>query len=231
MVGKQPESWVAANNIIAVHSKDGERYKLKTFRIRQGSRTIDAKVYDHCADSDCNGCCTRNAQPSNFLIGNYIIKSRRYIDVLLTNSIFPDMETWRNTPRTVSDQDPDKSNGTAWTVKLHTSYYYRHYYLITRCPHCIRLNCSVNLKSSSFEIVNCIRVMYVINNKLQVKHIGNSSPVSLQSTGMAIASFARVVIKGFKIVQFIPLLISSTFLFTCLFPNKIRLFSLVQFSL
>ncbi|XP_021951878.1 uncharacterized protein LOC110848852 isoform X2 [Folsomia candida] len=68
LVGKQPESWVAANNIIAVHSKDGERYKLKTFRIRQGSRTIDAKVYDHCADSDCNGCCTRNAQPSNFLI-------------------------------------------------------------------------------------------------------------------------------------------------------------------
>jgi hypothetical protein len=59
--GKQPESWVMANNIAAVHSKDANQYKLKTLRLRQGSRTIDVKVYDMCADSDCNGCCTQNA--------------------------------------------------------------------------------------------------------------------------------------------------------------------------
>ena len=65
--GKKPESWVRANNIIAVHERDS-RYALKTFRLRQGSRTIDAVVYDKCADSDCNGCCTRNAAPTGFLI-------------------------------------------------------------------------------------------------------------------------------------------------------------------
>ncbi len=59
--GKQPESWVQANNIIAIHSRDANTYRLKTFRLRQGTRTIDAKVYDMCADSDCGGCCTQNA--------------------------------------------------------------------------------------------------------------------------------------------------------------------------
>ena len=68
--GKKPESWVRANNIIAVHQRDANRYKLKTLRLKQGSRQIDAKVYDMCADSDCSGCCTRNANRGNvrFLI-------------------------------------------------------------------------------------------------------------------------------------------------------------------
>jgi len=30
--------------------------------------TTLAKVYDECADSDCDGCCTKNAKPSGFLI-------------------------------------------------------------------------------------------------------------------------------------------------------------------
>jgi hypothetical protein len=59
--GKQPKSWVAANNIAAIHSRDAGQYKLKTLRIRQNGRQIDAKVYDMCSDSDCSGCCTRNA--------------------------------------------------------------------------------------------------------------------------------------------------------------------------
>jgi hypothetical protein len=66
--GKQPESWVQAHNIAAVHEKDFPQYKLKTLRITQGSRQIDAVVYDMCSDSDCDGCCTQNAQPSGFLI-------------------------------------------------------------------------------------------------------------------------------------------------------------------
>ncbi|HYG38366.1 MAG TPA: hypothetical protein VD908_07110 [Cytophagales bacterium] len=66
--GKQSESWVQANNIIAVHSKDADQYKLKTLRIRQGTLQIDAKVYDMCADSDCNGCCTENCAETGFLI-------------------------------------------------------------------------------------------------------------------------------------------------------------------
>lgn len=69
--GVKPESWVKANNIISIHSKDAAKYKLKTLRIRQGNKTIDAKVYDRCSDSDCeDNCCTVNARQNglNFLI-------------------------------------------------------------------------------------------------------------------------------------------------------------------
>ena len=66
--GKQPESWVKANNIAAVHQRDFSKYKLKTLRLRQGTHQIDVKVYDMCADSDCNGCCTKNAAATGFLI-------------------------------------------------------------------------------------------------------------------------------------------------------------------
>jgi hypothetical protein len=65
---KQPESWVKANNIVAVHSKDFAAYKLKTLRLRQGTKQIDVKVYDECADSDCSGCCTANSKTTGFLI-------------------------------------------------------------------------------------------------------------------------------------------------------------------
>jgi hypothetical protein len=76
--GRKPESWVRNNNIIAVHSRDANRYKLKTFRLKKNGRTIDAKVYDMCADSDCNGCCTRNARSTGFLIDIEKYTMRRF---------------------------------------------------------------------------------------------------------------------------------------------------------
>ena len=68
--GQMSEEWVAAHNIIAIHEKDWNQYKLKTFRLSKGGYTIDAQVLDMCSDSDCNGCCTRNANANghNFLI-------------------------------------------------------------------------------------------------------------------------------------------------------------------
>ena len=68
--GQQTLQWVMQHNIIAIHAKDARKYKLKTFRIRQGNKQIDAVVYDCCADSDCKGCCTANANSGNigFLI-------------------------------------------------------------------------------------------------------------------------------------------------------------------
>jgi hypothetical protein len=66
--GKQTLDWVKAHNILAVHSKDFAKYKLKTLRLKQGSKQIDAVVYDECADSDCSGCCTQNAGSIGFLI-------------------------------------------------------------------------------------------------------------------------------------------------------------------
>lgn len=65
---QQTEEWVSEHNIIAVHEKDWDSYKLKTFRLRQNDHTIDAVVYDKCADSDCDGCCTQNAGELGFLI-------------------------------------------------------------------------------------------------------------------------------------------------------------------
>ncbi|MGY0039676.1 hypothetical protein [Pedobacter sp. NJ-S-72] len=60
--GVQPLSWVKSHDIASIHSKDAGKYKLKTLRIRQGSKQLDVKVYDECADSDCHGCCTTKCQ-------------------------------------------------------------------------------------------------------------------------------------------------------------------------
>ena len=65
---QQTEEWVSEHNIISIHEKDWGKYKLKTLRLRQNGRTIDATVYDKCADSDCEGCCTQNAGELGFLI-------------------------------------------------------------------------------------------------------------------------------------------------------------------
>jgi hypothetical protein len=65
---QQTEEWVSEHNIIAIHEKDWDTYKLKTFRLRKNGYTIDAVVYDMCADSDCDGCCTKNAGKVGFLI-------------------------------------------------------------------------------------------------------------------------------------------------------------------
>ena len=66
--GKQSENWVMMHNILAVHSRDGDEYGLKTLRLRKDGNEIDAVVYDVCSDSDCGGCCTRNAEETGFLI-------------------------------------------------------------------------------------------------------------------------------------------------------------------
>ncbi len=76
--GKQPESWVRANNIAAIHSKDFAQYKLKTLRVRQGSKQVDVKVYDMCSDSDCNGCCTANSKQTGFLMDLEINTAQRF---------------------------------------------------------------------------------------------------------------------------------------------------------
>ncbi len=66
--GKQPESWVMANNIAAVHLKDWSWLGLKSINLRQGNKRITAKVYDACSDSDCDGCCTANLAGDGYLI-------------------------------------------------------------------------------------------------------------------------------------------------------------------
>jgi hypothetical protein len=66
--GQQSEAWVMSHNIAAVHADDGDAYALRTLRVRDEDRTIDVVVYDVCSDADCDGCCTRNASETGFLI-------------------------------------------------------------------------------------------------------------------------------------------------------------------
>ncbi len=66
--GQQTEAWVMAHNIAAVHSDHADQYGLHTLRLRAEDRRIDVVVYDLCSDSDCSGCCTRNARETGFLI-------------------------------------------------------------------------------------------------------------------------------------------------------------------
>lgn len=64
--GKQTLEWVKSHNIAAVHEKDFGNLKLKTLRLKQGTKQIDVTVYDECADSDCSGCCTNNANQNGY---------------------------------------------------------------------------------------------------------------------------------------------------------------------
>ena len=66
--GVQPEAWVMANNIAAVHSKDWAELNGKTIKLRQGELMIDVIVYDNCNDNDCNGCCSENLGGDGYLI-------------------------------------------------------------------------------------------------------------------------------------------------------------------
>ncbi len=75
---QQTEAWVQSHNIAAVHSDDFAQLKGKTLRLREGGRRIDVKVYDLCADSDCDGCCTRNRAATGFLIDLEINTADRF---------------------------------------------------------------------------------------------------------------------------------------------------------
>jgi hypothetical protein len=66
--GKQTREWVKSHNIAAVHSKDFDKYELKKLRLKKDGKQIDVTVYDECADSDCDGCCTQNSKQTGFLI-------------------------------------------------------------------------------------------------------------------------------------------------------------------
>lgn len=73
-LGHKSEDWVAAHNLVAVHSKDYNAYKLKTLRLKNKEFMIDAQVVDMCADSDCSGCCTENANTG----GGFLIDLESY---------------------------------------------------------------------------------------------------------------------------------------------------------
>lgn len=68
--GKQPFDWVKNTNIAAFfevgQTEDSWKRKWKNRKLRirnpKTNMAMDVVVYDRCGDSDCGGCCTKNAQ-------------------------------------------------------------------------------------------------------------------------------------------------------------------------
>jgi hypothetical protein len=68
--GHQSLEWVQSNNIISFFSINGDNASFgnKTMRLSAAGKTVEALVADTCADSDCNDCCSRNAEASGYLV-------------------------------------------------------------------------------------------------------------------------------------------------------------------
>jgi hypothetical protein len=75
--GKQPLSWVQNTDTVALFNVGGahEQYANRQIRVSVRGQTFQAEVVDTCADSDCNGCCTRNAQSNG---GSWLVDVEYY---------------------------------------------------------------------------------------------------------------------------------------------------------
>jgi len=67
---RKPFEWVKSHNIVAFFSGHGDNaeYGNKHIRIKAKGTSLEATVLDTCGDHDCGGCCSRNAQPSGYLV-------------------------------------------------------------------------------------------------------------------------------------------------------------------
>ena len=66
--GKKSKRWVVGHNIAAMREKEAREYQGKTLCLLQNKVIIAVTVYDACADSDCNGCCSNNSASTGHLI-------------------------------------------------------------------------------------------------------------------------------------------------------------------
>mmetsp|Transcript_6319 Transcript_6319/g.7853 ORF Transcript_6319/g.7853 Transcript_6319/m.7853 type:complete len:234 (+) Transcript_6319:35-736(+) len=67
--------YVTTHNLVAFFDKNDpngdkflENYGNKTIILTKNGITFNATIVDTCADSDCNGCCSKNAKPSGYLV-------------------------------------------------------------------------------------------------------------------------------------------------------------------
>ena len=85
--GKQSREWVASQNIVAVfNSRDGrndgemkKKYAGRTLWVKNKSNgtCMQVKVLDTCADSDCSGCCTRNANAGGGMLIDFEVNTAK----------------------------------------------------------------------------------------------------------------------------------------------------------
>ncbi len=64
---KMPEEWVSTHNIVALFPHF-EELALHDLCLRRGDEMIVVTVYDTCADSDCDGCCSENRGSADALV-------------------------------------------------------------------------------------------------------------------------------------------------------------------
>src|SRR6478735_565029 len=64
---KRSLEWVQSHNIVAAFP-DLKTLELHDLCLKSGNKTIIVTVYDTCADSDCDGCCTQNKGNKDELI-------------------------------------------------------------------------------------------------------------------------------------------------------------------
>lgn len=59
-----PLDWVKNTNIVSFFTTNGEHkhYKDKHIRVQARGQIAEVQVTDTCGDSDCDGCCTKNAK-------------------------------------------------------------------------------------------------------------------------------------------------------------------------
>jgi hypothetical protein len=65
--GQKSFNWVQSNNIIAFFSSFGDNKSFRNKMMRR-ARLWWTLVVDTCGDSDCNGCCLSNPEPSRYLV-------------------------------------------------------------------------------------------------------------------------------------------------------------------
>lgn len=70
-VGNRPFDYVQNTDIVAFFASNGETHPKKIIRVYSPGhdKSVDAIVLDTCGDSDCNGCCTENADTG----GGYLV--------------------------------------------------------------------------------------------------------------------------------------------------------------
>jgi hypothetical protein len=68
--GEKSFNWVQNNNIMAFFSSYGDNTSFgnNMIRVSSAGKTVVALVADTCGDSDCNGCCSNNADPTGYLV-------------------------------------------------------------------------------------------------------------------------------------------------------------------
>jgi hypothetical protein len=67
LANPRPDLWTASHNIVSVFP-DFPTLRLHDLCLKNGSKTIVVTVFDECADTDCDGCCTQNKGGKDELI-------------------------------------------------------------------------------------------------------------------------------------------------------------------